>query len=261
LPRPVNSGVGPLHQMMPDNHYLHPRLVEVYDFDSPWSVDRDYYLNLAGAQPLDILDLGCGTGILSLAYAKAGHRVIGVEPAREMLRRAREKENSHLVEWIQCKAQDFSSEKRFDLIIMTGHAFQVLLTDADVLSTLNVMHKHLAPAGRIAFESRNPAIDWTQNWNYRLSLALPNGQVVETRRLLKMVNDRMSFELVYEFKDETLVSMSELRFLRCDRILEMLWTSGFRVIHLAGDWDNAPFDEAASRELILVAQSGSAGQK
>lgn len=165
-----------------------------------------------------------------------------------------------LVKKSKSTAQDFSSEKRFDLIIMTGHAFQVLLTDADVHSTLNVMHKHLAPAGRIAFESRNPAIDWTRNWNYRLSLDLPNGHVVETRQLIKMVNDRMSFELLYEFEDETLVSTSELRFLRCDRILEMLSTNGFRVVHLAGDWDNSPFDEAASRELIVVAQSGSASQ-
>lgn len=246
---------------MPDKHYQHPQLVDVYDFDSPWSVDRDFYFNLAGAQPLHILDLGCGTGILSLAYANAGHRVTGVDPAGEMLRRAREKENSQAVEWIQCEAQNFSSDKRFDLIIMTGHAFQVLLTDTDILSTLNVMRKHLTPAGRIAFESRNPAIDWTRDWNYRVSLGLPNGRVIETRRLIEMVNDPMSFELVYEFEDETLVSASELRFLPCDRILEMLSTSDLQVGELMGDWDHTPFDEATSREMIFVAKAGSAGQR
>lgn len=246
---------------MLDKHYLHPRLVEVYDFDSPWSVDRDFYFNLAGTQPLDILDLGCGTGILSLAYANEGHRVTGVDPAREMLRRAQEKENSNSVEWIQCAAQDFRSDKRFDLIIMTGHAFQVLLTDADIRSTLNMMQQHLASAGRIAFESRNPAIDWTRDWNYRVSLDLPNGRVVETRRLIETVNDRMSFELVYEFEDETLVSASELRFLRCERILELLSTSGLQVVELVGDWDNTPFDESISREMIFVAKAGSAGQR
>lgn len=245
---------------MPDKHYLHPRLVEVYDFDSPWSADRDFYFNLAGAQRLDILDLGCGTGILSLAYANEGHSVTGVDPAHEMLRRAREKENSNQVEWILCAAQDFSSDKCFDLIAMTGHAFQVLLTDADVLSTLKVMQKHLASTGRIAFESRNPAIDWKRDWNYRISLDLPNGRVVETRRLIEMVNDRVSFELVYEFEDETLVSASELRFLRCDRILEFLSASGLQVMELMGDWDGAPFDVATSREMIFVAKHGSTGQ-
>jgi len=246
---------------MPDKHYLHPRLVEVYDFDSPWSVDRDFYFNFAGAPPLTILDLGCGTGILSLAYANEGHRVTGVDPAGEMLRCAREKDNNHSVEWIQCAAQDFRSDKRFDLIIMTGHAFQVLLTDADILATLNVMRKHLAPAGRIVFESRNPAIDWTRDWNYRIALECPHGRVVETRRLIERRDDRLSFELVYELEDETLVSASALRFLRCDRVLELLSTSGLQVVKLLGDWDHAPFDEATSREMIFIVTEESTGQR
>jgi ubiquinone/menaquinone biosynthesis C-methylase UbiE len=240
---------------MPDKHYQHPRLVEVYDVDSPWSVDRDFYFNLAGARPLDILDLGCGTGILSLAYANKGHRVTGVDPALEMLRRAQRKVSCHPVEWIQCASQNFSSDKRFDLIIMTGHVFQVLLTDADILSALNVMRQHLAFAGRIVFESRNPAIDWARDWNYRVSLETPGGLVIETRRLIEMVNDRMSFELVYEFENETLVSASELRFLRCDRILEMLLTSGLQIVNLLGDWDHTPFDDATSQEMIFVAKA------
>lgn len=244
---------------MPDEHYLHPRLVEVYDCDSPWSADRDFYFKLAGAPPSNILDLGCGTGILSLAYAKEGHRVTGVDPAGEMLRRAREKDDSHSVEWIQCAAQDFSSEKRFDLIIMTGHAFQVLLTDSDVIATLDVMRQHLAPAGRIAFESRNPAIDWAKDWNYRITLECPHGRVVETRRLIEMKDGRLSFELVYEFEDETLASASALRFLRRDRVLELLSSRGLRVVKLLGDWDYAPFDEATSREMIFVAAEGQTG--
>src|ERR671927_1955362 len=93
---------------MPDEHYMHPRLVEVYDCDSPWSADRDFYLNLAGATPSNILDLGCGTGMLSLAYADEGHRVTAVDPAGGMLRRAREKDGGRRVEWVRCAAQEFS---------------------------------------------------------------------------------------------------------------------------------------------------------
>jgi SAM-dependent methyltransferase len=246
---------------MPDKHYLDPRLVEVYDFDSPWSADRDFYFNLAGAPPLNILDVGCGTGILSLAYAYEGHRVTGVDPSGEMLRRAREKDNNRSVEWIQCAAQDFRSDKRFELIIMTGHAFQVLLTDEDILATLNVMRNHLAPAGRIAFESRNPAIDWTEDWNYRIELERPHGRVVETRRLIERRDDLLSFELTYEFEDETLVSASTLRFLRCERVLELLSTSGLQVVKLSGDWDHAPFDEATSREMIFIVAEEATGQR
>ncbi|MDD9901135.1 MAG: hypothetical protein OXT65_09180 [Alphaproteobacteria bacterium] len=49
---------------MVDAHYVNPKLAEVYDYDSGWGEDRTFYLNLAGAPPQDILDLGCGTGLL-----------------------------------------------------------------------------------------------------------------------------------------------------------------------------------------------------
>ncbi|MFI7387945.1 class I SAM-dependent methyltransferase [Streptomyces sp. NPDC049813] len=43
------------------------------------------------ARPGDLVDLGCGTGSLSLLAAERGHRVTGVDFAPGMLERAREK--------------------------------------------------------------------------------------------------------------------------------------------------------------------------
>ncbi|MFC5800844.1 class I SAM-dependent methyltransferase [Streptomyces formicae] len=43
------------------------------------------------AGPADVLDLGCGTGSLSLLLARAGHRVTGVDLAPRMVERARAK--------------------------------------------------------------------------------------------------------------------------------------------------------------------------
>jgi ubiquinone/menaquinone biosynthesis C-methylase UbiE len=45
----------------------------------------------AGPDPLDVLDVGCGTGFLALQLAAAGHRASGVDVAEEMLAIARDK--------------------------------------------------------------------------------------------------------------------------------------------------------------------------
>ena len=46
---------------------------------------------LAGAATLDVLDIGCGTGFLSLLLAQLGHRVTGIDFAPAMLVVARRK--------------------------------------------------------------------------------------------------------------------------------------------------------------------------
>ncbi|QLK27154.1 class I SAM-dependent methyltransferase [Natrinema zhouii] len=56
---------------------------------------RDQWLAVlrewTGDDPLQVLDIGCGTGVVSLLLAELGHDVTGVDFAPEMLERARKK--------------------------------------------------------------------------------------------------------------------------------------------------------------------------
>jgi SAM-dependent methyltransferase len=214
---------------MLDPQYVNPKLVELYDLACGWSADRDFYLSLAGPSRQRILDLGCGTGVLCDAFAARNHAVTGVDPASSMLDVARRKPHGEDVEWVQSSAQTYLSEKRFDLIIMTGHAFQVLLSDDDVLAAFTTMRMHLSPDGFTAFESRNPAIDWKSKWDYDIDLGSRGSPVRTTRRFLAMKDDRLTFELRYEFPDEKLVSPSVLRFLSRRDIEERLVASGLQI--------------------------------
>lgn len=237
---------------MPDAHYINSKLAEIYDLDSGWSVDRDFYLGLAGSVRQNILDLGCGTGLLCNAYANKNHDVTGVDPSRAMLEVGRRKEHGKVIDWVESNAQTFQSEKSFDLIIMTGHAFQVLLEDADVLATFATMQKHLKPGGLVVFESRNPSIDWAKQWDYEITLQLPEVTVRESRRLISFKDDRMVFELSYKFPDEILLSTSELRFMSQEEITEHLAASRLLVKDVLGNWDGAVFDASVSEEMIFM---------
>lgn len=238
---------------MLDHHYENERLASLYDLDSPWSPDREFYLSLAKLPQMDILDMGCGTGLICDAYAKHGHHVVGTDPAPAMLNIAKKKPHGDKIEWVCAGAQDFQSEKRFDLIIMTGHAFQVLLDDDDVIKSFEVMRGHLKPEGVIVFESRKPAIDWAAHWDYDMSLETAEGVVHEARRFLTMRDGSMTFELRYQFPDEELVSESKLRFWSKGEIEAHLTRAGLHIHRLLGDWDGSDFDEKISEEMIFVA--------
>ena len=89
-----------------------------------------------------MLDLGCGTGMLACRIAQEGLSVIGADPAEGMLRVARSRQGTERVSWIKADGQTLRLPLRFDLIYMTGHAFQALLTDDDAIAVLRTVRDH-----------------------------------------------------------------------------------------------------------------------
>ena len=240
---------------MIDEHYVNQKLANLYDANNPWSVDRDFYLALAPATQIDILDLGCGTGLICNAFAERGHKVTGVDPALQMLNVARQKPYGSEIEWVCSTAQAFRSNKCFDLIIMTGHAFQVLLTDADVAAACASMWMHLKPHGRVVFESRNPDLDWTELWNHEFNIKSDDKLTKESRHFKLILNagEFTNFEVQYRLANETLTSRSQLRFMSLTTIADHLNSAGLQVETVLGEWTGEQFDPRRSHEMIFFA--------
>jgi 2-polyprenyl-3-methyl-5-hydroxy-6-metoxy-1,4-benzoquinol methylase len=236
--------------------YQNAQIAEIYDLANPWAPDYDFYLSLAGPRPCSVLDLGCGTGTLCCALAERGHRVTGVDPAAAMLAVAKSKPHADQVEWVESSAQSYKSHRRFDLIIMTGHAFQILLTDADALAVLQTMRGHLKERGRVAFETRNPRVDWAGEWGARPPLVhmSPGGQLVETLEITGTSGEFISFQTSYRLPHVTLTTSSTLRFPSREHVEALIARSGLVVRNVYGDWDASPFETARSREIIFIAE-------
>ncbi|PYE30256.1 methyltransferase family protein [Rhizobium sp. PP-F2F-G38] len=238
---------------MPDVHYEHPDLAEIYDLDSGWSADRDFYLDLGSGGSKRILDLGCGTGLLCDAYASLGHDVTGVDPAKAMLDVAKTRPYGANVNWVEASAQSFRVDQVFDLIIMTGHAFQVFLEDADILAVFHTIKTHLAENGVMAFETRNPAINWGARWKGETSMTSGNQVIRQSRVILHEDTKLISFETRYDFPEKTITSFSKLLFLTKPEVEDRLQESGLKVEAVYGAWDKKPFDEGISDEMIFIA--------
>jgi ubiquinone/menaquinone biosynthesis C-methylase UbiE len=98
--------------------------------------------------PLDALDLGCGTGFLSLELAARGHRVTGVDFAPSMLERAKSKaaERGVSVRFEQADAEQLPfAPAGFDLAISR----HVLWTLPHPEAAIDEWIRVLRPGGRL----------------------------------------------------------------------------------------------------------------
>lgn len=84
-----------------------PRTVALYDGDNPDGPDHDYYRSLASVHGTRrILDLGCGTGILTVTLAAPGRVVVGVDPSPAMITYARQRSGAAGVAWVEGDSRD-----------------------------------------------------------------------------------------------------------------------------------------------------------
>ncbi len=239
--------------------YTDPRLSAVYDPLNPGRQDIDFYLELAGEPPKSILDMGCGTGRLACEFAAKGHQITGADPAAAMLDIARNRAGGDTVSWVNSNATDLSLDTRFDLIIMTGHAFQTLQQDAEILSALSNLHSHLSVDGRLAFETRNPEVREWDTWTpeqTRETVRVPGAGEVQVNNDINAEQGQfVTYETHFKFADDDiLISYDTLRFLPAGELADFLSGSGFNNIEWYGDWDKSAF-KTSSAEIIVVAHN------
>lgn len=241
-----------------DQHYTDPRLVELYDIENSRGADTDFYVRLAA--DLDahtILDLGCGTGMLTRELALSGRHVIGVDPAAAMLAIARRQPGAERVEWLEGDSRALGTPEA-DLVVMTGNVAQVFLDDADLATTLGNIRAALRPGGRLAFESRNPEDRAWERWNRTATyerIDSPHGPMECWLELVSVGNGRVRFEghNVFSLTGEVLIASSELRFRSLAELTNALIEAGFAIEHVYGDWSCGPL-ASTSRIMVFIAQ-------
>ena len=239
--------------------FNHPVLVQVYDAMFGWSRDDDFFMSVVSATPeARVLDLGCGTGRLTLAIAAAGHPVTGVDPAAASLEAAQAKPGAGNVTWIEGSSAALPAAA-FDVAVMTSHVAQFFVTDEEWDKALTDLRRALVPGGRLTFDSRDPRARGWKQWNpadSRRQAVLPDGrQVTATIDVDAVTDNVVSFTIRYAFSDgEALASTGDLRFRTEAELRSSLTAAGFTVEQIYGGWNREPIG-AGDGEFLVIARA------
>ena len=243
---------------MVDYLFSEPRLTELYDAFCAGREDFGFYLPLVMSAK-SVLDVGCGTGELLRLAREAGHggRLCGLDPAEAMLEQGRKRRD---VEWLHGDLTTVDWHHEFDLVVMTGHTFQVFVEDHQLRSSLAAIRSALTEDGRFVFETRNPSARGWEAWTPDNAVEIVHsGNVVRMAHQVEtpVEGDVVSFTATYTSPswDEPLVSRSTLRFLDAVSLSAFLSETGLTMEEQFGDWDRQTLTDT-SPEIITVARRG-----
>jgi len=102
----------------------------------------------AGGGGGTILDLGCGTGRVTLHLARRDHEVIGLDRDGTLLAALRERAGELAVETIHADAREFVLQRPVALALAPMQTLQLLEGSEDRIACLRGVATALAPGGR-----------------------------------------------------------------------------------------------------------------
>ncbi len=159
-----------MHSRTETNNAPGPRMEEWFEDESFWQKLYPFLfteskldaagsevasvLELAGLEHGDALDLACGPGRHSIALAKRGFRVTGVDLSSFLLRKARERARAEGVDvkWVREDMRRFVRPESYDLVVSLFTSFGYFESRNDDLQVLRNIHRSLRSGGALVIE-------------------------------------------------------------------------------------------------------------
>lgn len=146
---------------------------EIYDLQSaaiapsrPGQGDVAFFRRLANEVGGPVLEIGCGTGRVSIPLAEDGHEVVGIDRSPAMLRLAEARRAAQpsdvaaRLTFVQGDMTTLDLGRRFALIVAPSRVFQFALTSDAQRSALRAMKAHMRPEGRLVVDLFDPAFEF-----------------------------------------------------------------------------------------------------
>jgi SAM-dependent methyltransferase len=249
---------------------------ELYDAVTPatYQGDVDWYRRKAAACGGPVLELGAGTGRITLAIAEAGIPIHALDADEAMLGALRGKlagyprEARDRVVIVEGDMRTFDLAERFALVIAPFRAFLHNTTEADRLACLDRVRRHLRPGGHFAFNVFHPSLEYMAQhagplagvWRWRGTYNLPAGAYVVRSEANRYDTVRQVVHSQHRYEeyaaDGTLARTSlhrlQLAYLYPADIRRLLAQAGFGEVRITGGFAGGEVLRDAD-ELVIEA--------
>ena len=199
-----------------------------------------------------LLDVPCGNGRLSLALAKLGYRVTGIDISREFVEEARAGSASNPgTEFILGDMCHVEGEEIYDGGYCFGNSFG-FLKYADMESFLSGVCRALKPGTRFVVETGMAAESVLQKFE-PLTMHQIGDISVTIKEEYLAEESCIDTEYIFERDGKTEIGKAKHWIYTVGEIRRMLERAGFQILNLYGSLKKGPYT-LGSEELFVIAQ-------
>lgn len=234
-----------------------------YDIENDdYAADIPFYVERAKRSGGPVLEIGCGTGRVTLPVAREGIEVVGLDVAPAMLARLRDKVAREGLEisLVEADCRDFALDRRFALIICPFSVMQHLHDRESVEAFLVCVRAHLTMGAPFIFDVFNPNLEVLAR---REAERFPVFTYTEEES-----GEQIFVEETVDYDDAAQVShitwyctgggSAEIReeeiHLRCfypQELDMMLHYNRFEIVEKLGNFTGEPFESGMGKQIVV----------
>jgi ubiquinone/menaquinone biosynthesis C-methylase UbiE len=258
-----------------------------YDWENARTLGRrdvPFWRRIALEARGSVLELGCGTGRISLPLVRAGVSLIGIDRSTPMLNRAhrrlakltpkkapssfsassqQKKSTAHFPESPRLVRGDIRmlpfAPRSFSTVIAPYGVLQSLLVDRDLAAALDSVARVIEPGGAFGLDLVPDVPNWREYSN-RVQLRGPAGRGAHLTLFESVRQDRVRRLTTFgqRYVERRSGRSTEHRFeltfrtVSVQRMRDRLKRAGFVVDRVLGDYRGRPWDERADVWIILA---------
>lgn len=257
----------------------HYENAELYDYEyRRRRADVTFYRQLAAKRGAKrVLELGAGSGRVTIPLARDGREVVAVDRQPEMLAKLRArvdklpKAAQRRITIVEGDLMDFEVPGKYDLAIAAFNVVEHLYTRSEVDRCFRRVRAHLATGGAFAFDVQLPDLQWllrppTKRWAKTRFTDPTTGRamIYSTNHDYDPVGQIALIRLFYEPADgkgaTKVVKLSQRKFFPAE--LEALVAhAGFRVVERYGDFAWRPLDASAESQVLICERAANSRRR
>lgn len=245
-----------------DNKEAYTNFALVYD-ELMTDIPYDAYLELislatGGVKEKKIIDIGCGTGLLSVKLSKAGAYVTGIDLSRNMLDIAEKRANdlSLKIDFREMPMQELMGTEQFDAAVIAIDSLNYLPDRESVLETFRGIYSVLKSGGMLIFDVHS---------TFKTDVIFMEGPFT-------FDNDRIAYiwhteegdsehsvhsELSFFVKEESGLyrrfnERHQQRTFHVYEYVDLLREAGFTIDRIFADWEDEPPHDESERIFFQV---------